>query len=117
MTNVFMTARTSLEWLKKTINEIPEELISEYNGKQYVNLTINTLREEDSRGNTHYLAISYPSKEAKASGVKPKSICSFKEWDMSSRNNGHSTQQPKSEPRVKPEEIGHNSSDYDDLPF
>lgn len=39
--------------LRVCLSDIPEEFISEFNGKKYVTLDINRLRQIDQKGNDH----------------------------------------------------------------
>lgn len=49
--------------LSVCLTDIPKEFIKESKGKKYVNLTLNSRKEKDEWGNTHYLTVNTYKKE------------------------------------------------------
>lgn len=92
------------------VSDIPKEAItiSQKNGKKYLSIVVDNLREVDKFGNTHCIKLSQ-TKEDRLNKVKPIYIGNGKEWV-----NQYATQtQP-----IKPsEQVNNNFNDSEDLPF
>jgi hypothetical protein len=88
------------------LTDIPKEKItvSQTNGKKYLNIVIDTLKEVDDKGNTHNIWASQ-TKEERAAKAKKQYLGRGKDW-----NSGK--QESKSTPT--PAEI---TEPLDDLPF
>lgn len=117
MTKIFCTTRVSLDWLLSKLGNLPPEMTSEYNGKKYVSISFNTLRNPDDFGYTHYLSFSPPTKEARASGMKSISFFSMKEYEKDGQGNAHQQTAERSEGYSQPTASAPKTDDFNDLPF
>lgn len=87
------------------VTDIPKNAIimSEKNGKRYLSIVVDNLKEVDRFGNTHSVKLSQ-SKEDRANKVKPTYIGNGKEWV------NQFTNQPK--PVATPQNESFDNSDF-----
>lgn len=91
------------------VSDIPRDAIttSEKNGKKYLSVVVDNLKETDRFGNTHCVKLSQ-TKEDRANKVKPTYIGNGKEWI------NQYVQQPQSAPAPQ---RNNSFDDSDDIPF
>lgn len=77
----------SLITLSVCLTDIPKEAIkqSESNGKKYLSITVQDLREVDERGNTHSVSITQ-SREERLAKVKKVYLGRGKEYHFGENN-------------------------------